>query len=88
MQIGDKVVIKECHKMPDLVGKEGKIIAAADPKYVGEGDYPFIVELIDAVEMETPMGKLQFTGPVGFREDELELADPTKGIPDAFLKEG
>lgn len=83
MEIGDKVIIKECHSIPALVGKEAKIIAKADTEI---SPYPIFVELIEAIEQELPIGTLMVKGPFGFREDELEAADPNKGIPDAFLK--
>ncbi len=81
MNIGDKVVIKECHKMPDLVGKAAKVVAMVDP----EADkYPVKVNLDEPLEVPHPMGKLQLTGPFEFREDELEPADPNLDIPQAF----
>lgn len=84
MEIGDVVEIKECHKIPDLVGKKAKIVAKVDPE---KSDYPLLVELLEPIEQEVQVGTLLVKGPFGFREDELELAEPDKGIPDAFLKE-
>ena len=83
MNIGDKVKILECHKMPDLVGKIAKVVAMVDP----EADkYPIkvILEESEAIEVPHPLGKLIMTGPFEFREDELEPADPNKGVPEAF----
>ena len=81
MNIGDKVKILECHKMPDLVGKEAKVVAMVDPE---EDKYPIKVNLDEPLEMPHPLGKLQLTGPFEFREDELEIADPNQGIPKEF----
>ncbi len=84
MNIGDKVEIKECHKMPQLIGKIAKVVAMVDPEM---SKYPIMVEPDEPVEVETPMGTLKTKGPFGFREDELEPADPAKGIPKAFTEE-
>lgn len=89
MEIASKVVIKECHSLPQLVGKKAKVVAIADPQVA---KYPFTVILVDEEEpvtFETPLGGVQTRGPFGFREDELELVDesPEHGIPEAFLKQ-
>ncbi len=84
MNLGDKVIIKECHKIPDLVGKEAEIIALVKPEMA---KYPIQVELTEPIKMETPFGTLETKGPFPFREDELELVNPNKGIPGAFLSE-
>ena len=81
MNIGDKVKILECHKMPDLVGRTAKVVAVVDPE---QDKYPIKVDLDEPLEIPHPMGKLMATGPFMFREDELELADPDKDIPEAF----
>lgn len=83
MNLGDKVTIKECHKMPDLVGKEAEIIAVVKPELA---KYPIQVELVEPIKMETPFGTLETKGPFPFREDELEPVNPNKGIPESFLK--
>ncbi len=72
MQLGDKVLIKECHKAPELVDQEAIIMAVADQELA---KYPVTVKLASG-EHE---GKLCV-----FREDELELI---LGIPKAFLEE-
>ena len=72
MELGNKVKIKECHKIPELVGEEAVIVAVADQELA---TYPVTVK-ISSGEHE---GKL-----CGFREDELELV---LGIPEAFLEE-
>lgn len=72
MQLGDKVLIKECHKAPELVNQEAVIMAVADQELA---KYPVTVKLTSG-EHE---GKF-----CGFREDELELIP---GIPKAFLEE-
>lgn len=81
MKIGDKVIIKECHKLPDLVGREAKIIAEVDAELA---NYPFQVLLTEQIELDTPVGKVETKGPFGFREDELE---PVAKVPKAFLEE-
>lgn len=86
MKIGDMVIIKECHKMPQLVGLEAKVIAQADPDYT---PYPFQVVLTGdpiKVTIHTPFGEGEgeSKGPFHFREDELELAKPPPEIPQAF----
>lgn len=85
MKIGDKVKILECHKIPDLVGREAKIVALADPEFA---HYPVQVMLFEPMElqMETPFGIVEgkAKGPFSFREDELQLVAPDAGIPDEF----
>ena len=82
MNIGELVTIKECHNIPDLVGKEAKVVSMVDPELA---KYPIQVILTgDAITIETPMGKGQTKGPFPFREDELEILLPDHGIPDAF----
>ena len=83
MNIGDMVVIKECHKMPDLVGKTAKVVAMVDPEL---SKYPIQVTTVEPMAIEVPGGVFTTSGPFPFREDELELADPTQGIPEAFLE--
>jgi len=72
VQLGDKVFIKECHKVPELVSQEAVIMAVADQALA---KYAVTVKLTSG-EHE---GKF-----CGFREDELELVP---GIPKAFLEE-
>lgn len=76
MRIGDEVKIKECHKIPELVGEEAVIMALTDQALT---KYPVAVK-ISSGEHE---GKF-----CGFREDELELVPKgDDGIPPVFLKE-
>lgn len=81
MNIGDVVEIKECHKIPELVGRTAKVVAMVDPEM---SKYPIMVELAEPIEQEVPMGTLKTKGPFGFREDELAPADPKKEVPKAF----
>ena len=68
MNIGDIVMIRECHKQPELIGLEAKVVALVDPTLA---KYPVQVQL-----NEVP-------GVFGFREDELEpkadIPDAFKG---------
>jgi hypothetical protein len=85
MQIGDKVKILECHSIPELVGKTGKIMAMASPEV---SKYTCIVMLLEAIEMTfEPVDGFKIiaktTGPFPFREDELVLETETQ-IPDEF----
>jgi hypothetical protein len=85
MNLGDKVIIKECHSIPALVGKKAKIVGLVDPELT---KYPLQVLLIDKpVEVQTPLGTGLSKGPFPFREDELEHLDPNHGIPYVFTKE-
>lgn len=87
MNLGDTVIIKECHKIPDLVGKEAKVVAMVDPSFT---DYPIQVLLTEPIAIDTPLGKGETKGPFGFREDELEVHKPPtgdEGIPDVFKGE-
>lgn len=87
MKIGDIVIIKECHALPDLIGREAKIIAQADPEY---SRYPFQVILTgDPLKVSVNLPFIgeqegESKGPFPFREDELELAKPPPEIPQAF----
>lgn len=69
-----KVTILECHSMPDLVGKEARIISYADPEM---GKYPVQIILVSPIEItiQTPFGeaKAMTVGPFPFRPEELEL---------------
>ena len=58
MQKGDKVIIAECHKIPEVVGKTATVVSTENT----EGDYPIIV----IPDMLPPVL-------LGFREDELKL---------------
>lgn len=85
MKLGDKVVIKECHAIPALAGKEAKVVVLIDPELT---KYPIQVLLTEeAIKMETFLGSGLSKGPFGFREDELEPYNPNHGIPDIFTKE-
>lgn len=83
MKIGDNVKIKECHSIPELVGKEAKVVIQADPE---ASRYPFMVVLTgDPIQIATPFGMGKTKGPFPFREDELELIIPPE-IPDEIKK--
>jgi hypothetical protein len=85
MNLGDLVIIKECHSIPALVGKEAKVVALVDPELA---KYPIQVLLMGGpIEMETSSGSGWSQGPFPFRENELEPLDPDHGIPDIFTKE-
>ena len=85
MNIGDKVKIKECHALPQVVGLEAEVVAMDDPETTR---HPIQVVLTgDPVTIQTQIGTGQTKGPFPFREDELELLDPDHGIPDVFKKE-
>jgi len=63
-------MIRECHKQPELIGLEAKVVALVDPTLA---KYPVQVQL-----NEVP-------GVFGFREDELEpKADIPDAFKDAF----
>ena len=57
MQKGQIVIINECHKIPELVGKTAEVVATNGLE-LGYS-YPIRV-MVDGYE-----------GPIGFREDEL-----------------
>ena len=82
MELKSIVTIKECHKIPELVGREAKVIAIADPE---AAKYPIQVVLIgEPIIFQTPVGAAQSKGPFGFRADELEVVEPPTDVPDAF----
>jgi hypothetical protein len=93
VKLGDKVIIKECHSMPQIVGKQGRVVAQYIPEY--REKYALDVLLDEPIDLPLPaimlggMGNLkaEIRGPFPFRPDELELVNdkPTE-IPDAFLK--
>ena len=75
MNIGDKVKILECHKVPELVGQEAEVIALVDPSLT---KYPVAVKLLTGEHA----GK-----PCEFREDELQpLPKGDEGIPPEILE--
>ena len=84
MKAGDKVEILECHKNPVLVGKTAEVMEISED---AEVKYPVAVKLDEPIDIPTPVGNLLVLGPFAFREDELKLTEPDKGIPDAFTKE-
>ena len=71
MQLGDKVKILECHKIPELVGQEAEVVAMVAAEL---GPYPIKVKLLTGEHTD----KL-----AQFREDELEVMP---GVPKAFLE--
>lgn len=90
--LGSKVTIKECHSMPQIVGKTGvvKALLLVDAK----NKYPLSVVLDEPViiQQDGPIPGMtigiHFQGPCYCRPDELELVGETKPviIPDAFNK--
>jgi len=72
MEIGNKVKIKECHKIPALVGEDAIIVSMMDQEL---SPYPITVKISSGEYI----GKF-----CGFREDELELVPD---IPKVFLEE-
>ncbi len=92
--LGSKVIIKECHSMPQIVGKTGVVKALL---LVDENNpYPMYVWLDEPITLEqkAPFGgiviQIPWQGPHLCRPDELSLVgnDPEmKGnIPDVFNK--
>ena len=79
-KLGDKVTILECHSMPDLVGKAGRVIGEFLPEYQ---KHPLLVELAEAIKLELPIGEVQFKGPFPFRAEELEVIHSIE-VPDIF----
>ena len=62
---GDTVIIKECHKIPELVGRQAIVL-----KVGALGKYPIIVQVVgDPVVVTSPGPSDTF----GFREDELQV---------------
>jgi hypothetical protein len=85
VNLGDLVIIKECHSIPALVGKEAKVVALVDPELT---KYPIHVLLSgDLIKTETPFGSGWSQGPFPFREDELEPIYPNHGIPHIYTKD-
>ncbi len=86
MEIGNKVKIMECHKNPELVGREAEII-----KFHEGERWPVELKLVEGMEAQAvniltgEKQTVQIYGPFYFREDELELVITTP-IPD-YLKE-
>lgn len=61
---GDTVIIKECHKIPELVGRQAIVLRVGVP-----GRYPIIVQVVGDPVVTS-------TGPAvtfAFREDELQV---------------
>ena len=74
MQQGQIVIVKECHKIPELVGQTAIVLQVFPPE---AGKYPITV----GVQTGEHKGKT-----ANFREEELEiLPKGTEGIPDIFL---
>jgi len=74
-----EVKILECHALPELVGKAGKIITYTNPDI---SKYPLQIILISPIKikMDTPMGEAEVDtiGPFPFRPDEVELITETE----------
>ncbi len=83
MNLEDVVTIKECHSIPDLVGREAKIVAMASPDFA---KYPIQVVLTgEPIKVKTLLGEGETNGPFTFWEDELELkTDIPEDIKKAF----
>lgn len=91
IKLGDKVIIKECHSIPQIVGKKARVVAQYIPEY--REKYEFDVLLDEPFDMPLSvimlggMGQLkaEVRGPFPFRGEELDVVDdkPTE-IPDAF----
>lgn len=90
--LGSKVTIKECHSMPQIIGKTGTVKALL---FVDEHNkYPLSIVLDEPVVIEQaePIPGMtigiSWAGPYFCRPDELELVGETKPaiIPDAFNK--
>ena len=89
--LGSKVVIKECHSMPQLIGKTGVVKAllmvdATNP-------YPMYVWLDEPIQMSQALPipgvsiQQEWRGPHLCRPDELALVGSEQtNIPDAFNK--
>ena len=61
---GDTVIIRECHHVPELVGRQAIVLKVGAP-----GKYPIIVQVVGDPVVTS-------TGPsdtFGFREDELQV---------------
>ena len=64
LNVGDTVLVKECHSLPELVGRQAIVLKVGAP-----GRYPIIVQVVGDPVMTS-------TGPsdtFGFREDELQV---------------
>ena len=93
--LGSKVIIKECHSLPQIIGKTGVVRALM--LVDEENKYPLLVILDEPIKFtqETPIPGLALTqdwrGPHYCRPEELTLvgsAPETKGnIPDYLIKD-
>lgn len=89
--LGSKVIIKECHSMPQVVGKTGVVKALL---FVDESNpYPMYVWLDEPIIMEQkmPIGgiviQIPWQGPHLCRPEELALVGEEKpDVPDVFNK--
>jgi hypothetical protein len=86
--IGTKVVIKESHKLPELIGKTGTVVGWMDAESFG---YPLMVTLDEPIYIPLPGMPLAmpFQGPHPCRPEELTVSGGEvhefKGeIPQAF----
>jgi hypothetical protein len=78
--LGAKVIIKECHSQPAVVGKSGKVCAWLAES---ESKYPLLVKLDEPVNIPTNVEGLfaQYQGPHYCRPDELEQV---LDVPEVF----
>lgn len=83
LPIGTKVIIKECHSRPEVVGKAATVAGWVDTELF---HYPLIVMLDEPVYLPIPGAPLAipFQGPHFCRADELELLGGD--IPDIIKK--
>lgn len=83
MEIGQKIRVVDYHK-GEFNGCEGEIKEVSTEE---EAKYPIIAEILAPLPEEEYVmidGKPHARVRIYVREDELELADPDEGIPDAF----
>jgi hypothetical protein len=80
--IGTKVIIKECHSMPQIVGKAARVAGWMDAETAG---YPLMVMLDEPVYIPVAGYGIatQFQGPHICRPDELTVVGALD-IPDVF----
>lgn len=83
LPIGTKVIVKECHSRPEVVGKGAKVAGWVDPDYF---HYPLMVMLDEPVYLPLPGAPLAipFQGPHFCRPDELEVVGGD--VPDIYKK--
>ena len=80
--IGAKVIIKECHAQPAVVGRAAKVTGWVNAETFG---YPLMVYLDEVIYIPVPGAGIgiPFRGPHFCRPDELQLVSD---IPDIISK--